>query len=103
MLTAPSQALQRRGGTFYTNNSLPIGTTTILAGGSNPNGAIVRTAAVLGTNTILQSSNGAVFLGSIGSNWGVYNGPGFLILPGQPLEVFANAAGGGAIVSYDIL
>ncbi len=103
MLTAPSQAPQRKGNSSYSNSSLGVGTVTIVPAGSNPNGIIVRTGAVLGNNTLLKTSGDAIFLGSTGTTWNVYNGSGFLIPPGLPLEVLVNTAGSGAIVSYDIL
>ena len=105
MLTAPSSAPQRRGATQYGNGSLPAGTTTVVAGGSNPNGIIVRTAiigAVVGSNTSIETT-GAAFCVVAGANYFVYTGMGLLIPPGLPLLVLSASAGGSCNMSYDVL
>jgi hypothetical protein len=105
MLTAPSQAPQRRGNTQYGNGTLPSGTTTVVAGGANPRGIIVRTAiigAVGGSNTSIETT-GAPFCIVTGANYFTYNGPGYLIPPGLPLLVISSSAGGSVNMSYDLL
>jgi hypothetical protein len=106
MLSAASAVPQRRGATDYSNASLAAGDVTVVAAGSNVNGIIVRTVAmvsVAGGNSYLKASSTGHFLLASGTNWTDYRGMGLLISPGVALIIFSNSAGGQAYLTYDVL
>ncbi len=105
MLLPPPSAPQRRGLNNYANGGLVAGSNIVVAGGSNANGIIVRTAIMIGllnSNTSIISGPAALFA-SFGANWVIYQGPGLLIRPGDALELTSTIAGGQAYLTYDIL
>jgi methionine aminopeptidase len=106
MLSAASAVPQRRGATDYANGALAAGDVIVVAAGSNINGIIVRTAAmvsVAGSNTYIKASTTGIMILAHQATWVDYRGMGLLISPGVALIINSNLAGGQAYLTYDIL
>jgi hypothetical protein len=103
---ASNQQYQRRGGSSYSNASLPSGNTDVVTAAANTNGLIVRTALLQsigpGTTT-LWDGNLAYFLIALINQAISYTGNGILIPPGSPLRVTSNGGGGSVWITWDVL
>src|SRR5579859_7753002 len=95
--------LNQVGGSTY-SGAPAIGTTTLVAGGANLNGIIVRSfvlaSAGAGQACVLYA--GAAQIGAASANY-VWSYAPIMLPPGQALAINNTAAGAGANVSYDIL
>lgn len=105
MIQNPNQPPQRRGAQTSTATVGGAGNITLLAGGSNPNGAIVRTCVLFCTaaNTEYLVINTFQVAGAFNGGLFNYMGPGFFVPAGTSIAVENSAAGGYYAVSWDLL
>lgn len=99
-------ALQRRGTSNYSNGALPAGSTTIVAGGANVNGVVVRTISMSApANSITDLTDGASagYFATPTAGNAFYNGPGLIFPPGVAVVVRSTLVNGTAFITYDLL